>query len=139
VPIYVADFSKEELPNKAIVAGKDKEWIDIDETYEFLFSLHKEDLVQIQLKNEEPFLGYFKGAHSATAQVQIQSTDSDFIKIAGSKTAVIFKKYTIDSIGYYHEVKNEKRLGTISQEALKNGVIERRKRKGIVKKLKYLK
>jgi len=119
VPIYVADFSKEELPNKAIVAGKGKEWIEIDNSYSFLFSLHKEDLVQIQLKNEEPFIGYFKGAHSGTAQVQIQSIDSDFIKIAGSKTAVIFKKFTIDPLGYYHEVKSEKRLGTIPQEAKK--------------------
>jgi CRISPR-associated endonuclease Csn1 len=121
VPIYVADFAKEELPNKAIVAGKGKEWMEIDSSYSFLFSLHKEDLVQIQLKNEEPFIGYFKGAHSATAQVQIQSIDSDFVKIAGSKTAVIFKKYTIDPLGYYHEVKGEKRLGTIPQERKKRG------------------
>jgi len=119
VPIYVADFAKEELPSKAIVAGKGKEWIAIDSSYSFLFSLHKEDLVQIQLKNEEPFLGYFKGAHSATAQVQIQAIDSDYLKIAGSKTALIFKKYTIDPLGYYHEVKSEKRLGTIPQEAKK--------------------
>ena len=136
VPIYVADFAKEELPNRAIVAGKDKEWVEMDKSYEFLFSLHKEDLVQIQLKNEEPFMGYFKGAHSATAQVQIQSIDSDFVKIAGSKTAVIFKKYIIDPLGYYHEVKNEKRLGTIPQEALKNGVNERRKKKRSSKKAK---
>lgn len=119
VPIYVADFAKEELPNKAIVAGKGKEWIEIDSSYSFLFSLHKEDLVQIQLKSEEPFIGYFKGAHSGTAQVQVQAIDSDYLKIAGSKTALIFKKYTIDPLGYYHEVKGEKRLGTIPQEAKK--------------------
>lgn len=120
VPIYVADFAKEELPNKAIVAGKDKEWTKIDKSYNFLFSLYKEDLVQIQLKNEEPFLGYFKGAHSSTAQVYIQATDSDFIKTAGSKTALVFKKYTIDPLGYYHEVKSEKRLGSIPQKAKKH-------------------
>jgi CRISPR-associated endonuclease Csn1 len=119
VPIYVADFAKEELPNKAIVQGKGKEWIEMDDSYSFLFSLHKEDLVQIQLKNEEPFIGYFKGAHSGTAQVQVQAIDSDYLKIAGSKTALIFKKYTIDPLGYYHEVKGEKRLGTIPQEAKK--------------------
>lgn len=120
VPIYVADFAKGKLPNRAIIAGKDKEWTEMDENYNFLFSLYKEDLVQIQLKNEEPFLGYFKGAHSSTAQIYIQATDSDFIKTAGSKTALIFKKYTIDPLGYYHEVKGEKRLGTIPQEAKKH-------------------
>lgn len=124
VPIYVADFAKEELPNKAIVAGKDKEWIEIDDSYLFLYTLHKEDLVEITLKNETPFLGYFKGAHSGTAQVQIQSIESDNIKIAGSKTALSFKKYTIDSLGYYHEVRGEKRLGTIPQEAKKRKFIK---------------
>jgi hypothetical protein len=39
--------------------------------------------------------------------------------IAGSKTAVIFKKYTIDPLGYYHEIKGEKRFGTIPKEAKK--------------------
>ncbi len=119
VPIYVADFAKEALPNKAIVQGKGKEWIEMDNSCGFLFSLHKEDLVQIQLKNEVPFLGYFKGAHSGTAQIQIQAMDSDNVKVAGSKTAVTFKKFTIDPLGYYHEVKGEKRLGTISQERRK--------------------
>jgi CRISPR/Cas system Type II protein with McrA/HNH and RuvC-like nuclease domain len=41
VPIYVADCAKEELPNKAIVAGKGKEWIEMDGSYQFLFSLAK--------------------------------------------------------------------------------------------------
>lgn len=51
VPIYVADFAKGELPNKAIVALKPhSEWDEIDDSYKFLFSLHKEDIVQIQTK-----------------------------------------------------------------------------------------
>ncbi len=136
VPIYVADFAKDELPNRAIVQGKGKEWIEMDESYNFLFSLHKEDLVQIQLKKEERFVGYFKGADSATAQAQIQSIDTDLVKRAGSKTAEYIKKYTIDPLGYYYEVKSERRLGTIPQEALRNGVNERRVKKRMDKKQK---
>lgn len=112
VPIYVADFSNKILPNKAIVAGKGKEWIEMDESYNFLFSLAKEDLVEIQLKKQDPLLGYFKGVDSSTAQVKIQETDSEILHKLGSKTAVSFRKFTIDPLGYYHEIKLEKRLDT---------------------------
>jgi hypothetical protein len=43
----------------------------------------------------------------------------DSVARYGSKTLMHIKKYTIDPLGYYHEVKSEKRLGTISQEAKK--------------------
>ena len=35
-------------------------------------------------------------------------------------SAIAVKKYTIDPLCYYHEVKGEKRLGTIPQEAKKH-------------------
>ena len=60
----------------------------------------------------------------------------DFDCDVGVKFAVAVRKYQIDLLGYYHEVKNERRLGTIPQEALKNGVNERRKKKRINKKVK---
>lgn len=134
VPIYVADFAKLELPNKAIVAGKDKEWIEMDKGYEFLFSLNKDDIVEIKLKNKGHFLGYFKQADSSTANIKLQKIESDEQFNFGSKTAEYIKKYTVDPLGYYHEVKNEKRLGTIPQEAKKKtkdgkSVTERRKEK----------
>lgn len=137
IPIYVADFAKNELPNNAIVAGKDKEWIEMDETYEFLFSLHKDDLFEIKLKNKEPFIGYFRGVHSGTAGITLRKIDSDReISGIGSKMAQYINKYTIDPLGYYHEVKGEKRLGTIPQEAKRNGVLEKREKKRGVRKNK---
>jgi CRISPR-associated endonuclease Csn1 len=129
VPIYVADFAKHELPNKAIVAGKDKEWIFMDDSYEFLFSLHKDDVVEIKLKNKEGFLGYFRQADSSTANIKLQKIETDEQFNFGSKTAEYIKKYQIDPLGYYHEVKGERRLGTIPQEAKQNGVNERRAKK----------
>jgi hypothetical protein len=120
VPIYVADFAKEELPNKAIVQGKGKEWTEMDESYQFLFSLAKDDLVMLHQKDKEPLLGFFVGANSANGNIDIKSIDTqEVFKSLGPKTAVALKKYTIDPLGYYHEVKNEKRLGTIPQEAKK--------------------
>lgn len=143
VPIYVADFAKKELPNKAIVAQKSSdEWDEMDMSFQFLFSLHKEDMIEIKTKKTPArpsitALGYFNSAHSGTAQIIIGSPDNsendifcrdknkdgtpkgDSIARYGSKTLVYIKKYTIDPLGYYHEVKGEKRLGTIPQERKK--------------------
>lgn len=120
VPIYVADFAKEELPNKAIVQGKGKEWIEMDESYQFLFSLAKDDIVSIKVKNKDALFGFFGGVHSGTAGISIKMVDtSEEISGIGSKTAEYIKKYTIDPLGYYHEVKHETRLGTIPQEQRK--------------------
>lgn len=131
VPIYVADFAKQELPNKAIYRGKDKERIDMDTSYEFLFSLAKDDLVAIKVKGKNEVFGYFRGVHSGTAGITVRKVDSDEeISGIGSKTAGFIKKYNINPLGYYTEVKQEKRrLGTIPQEAARNGVYDRRANK----------
>ncbi|WP_199919417.1 type II CRISPR RNA-guided endonuclease Cas9 [Helicobacter enhydrae] len=65
VPIYTFDFAKGVLPNKAIVAGKKdgviKDWLEMDENYEFCFSLSKNDCVKIQTKEmEEPIVAVYK-------------------------------------------------------------------------------
>lgn len=125
VPIYVADFAKEELPNRAIVAGKGKEWKEMDDSYQFLFSLAKDDILRIKLKKDEPFIGYFKSADSSTANIKLQYIEQDVQLNFGSKTAEYIKKYTIDPLGYYHEVKGKKRLGTIPQEAKKRRIIKK--------------
>lgn len=57
VPIYTMDFALKVLPNKAVVQGKDKksglikDWILMDENYEFCFSLYKDSLILIQTKD----------------------------------------------------------------------------------------
>lgn len=71
VPIYTYDFAIGRLPNKAIVSGKDKlgvikDWIEMDENYEFCFSLFKDDLVCIQTKEmDKPVYAYYVGADSS--------------------------------------------------------------------------
>lgn len=57
VPIYVSDFAKKELPNKAIVANKSEaEWIEMTEEYIFKFSLYPNDLVKIKRKMKKIFM-----------------------------------------------------------------------------------
>ncbi len=50
---------------------------------------------------------------------KVKLPKKDFECDQGIKFAVTVRKYAIDPLGYYHEVRTEKRLGTIPQEAQK--------------------
>lgn len=78
VPIYTYDFAVGKLPNKAIVQGKEKsgvikDWIEMDENYEFCFSLFKNDCIRIQTKEmQEPVLAIYKATSSSTASINLE-------------------------------------------------------------------
>lgn len=111
VPIYLADGIKPELPNKAIVANKpESEWIVMDETYAFKFSLYMDDLMSV-VKGDKKIFGYYKGTGRATASITIEGHDRNFIQPSiGVKTVDNIKKYQVDPLGRYVEVKSETRL-----------------------------
>ena len=123
VPIYVGDFVKDKLPNKAIVAGN-KPWIEMDDEYEFKFSFYKRDLIEVQTKKTATkesvqVLGYYDSTHSGTAKLMLKSHDGSIEHGFGSQNLVFIKKYQVDALGNYVEVKNEKRQGTIKEGRLK--------------------
>lgn len=116
VPIYVADVAKPDLPGRAVVAYKpEDEWPEMDETYQFLFSLYPNDWIRIQLKGELRE-GYFSGLDRATGAVSLWVHDRN--KNAGKdgqwrgigiKTAKQVEKYHVDLLGNLRKVRNEKR------------------------------
>lgn len=116
VPIYVADFARKILPNKAIVANKnEKDWIEMTQEYEFQFSLYPNDLVKVKKKNEPEIITYYRSTHRGTAAINIQknpniSGEQNLISY-GSKTLEIFEKYQVDILGNISKVKKEKRRG----------------------------
>jgi len=123
VPIYVSDFVKDTLPNKAIVAGN-KPWIEMDEEYEFIFSFYKRDLIEVKTKKTAKkeavqLLGYYDSTHSGTAQILIKSHDNIKELLLGSQNLVFIKKYQVDALGSYVEVKSETRQGSIKEGRLK--------------------
>jgi len=123
VPIYISDFVKDKLPNKAIVAGN-KPWIEMDDDYEFKFSFYKSDLIEIQTKKTATkesiqLLGYYDSTHSGTANLTIKSHDGREEFSLGSQNLMFIKKYQVDALGNYVEVKNEKRQGSIKESRLK--------------------
>ena len=85
VPIYTMDFALGILPNKAVVSGKDKktreikDWKEMDEKYEFCFSLFKDDLIKIQKKDmKEPKFCYYKNFNVSNASICIAKHDNKF-------------------------------------------------------------
>lgn len=84
VPVYTMDFALGILPNKAVVVGKDKndvikDWLEMDSSYEFIFSLYKDDLLLVQKKEmAEPELCYFMSFNSSIAQISVAKHDNNF-------------------------------------------------------------
>ncbi len=113
VPIYVSDFAKKELPNKAIVAHKDeKNWIEMTKDYKFKFSLYANDLVKIKRKDEKEFFAYYTSTHRGTGAINTLAVNGEKkIEGIGVKGLEIFEKYQVDVLGIISKIKKEKREG----------------------------
>ncbi len=109
VPVYLSDMGKE-LPNKAIVVHKpESEWIAIDDTFKFKFSLYMDDLVKVT-KGKKTILGYFKGTHRVNASITLKAHDESFeVSGIGVKQLDNIQKYMVDPLGVTIEVKQERR------------------------------
>lgn len=127
VPIYVADTVKPELPNKAVVAGKD--WKVMDDK-DFIFSLYPNDLIRVvsskgikmTLKFKESTLPkectkndillYYTGADISVAAISGVNHDNSYLSRGiGIKRLQLIEKYEVDVLGNYHKVGKETRQG----------------------------
>ncbi len=125
VPIYVADFSKKNLPNQFVTPNKmRKDWGTIDESFDFLFSLYKGDLVRIKNKKGvsckgahgsqlyPEIYGYFGGLDVGTMGITVNAHDSSWkARSIGTRNLDEFEKWQVDVLGRKSKVKKEKRLG----------------------------
>lgn len=117
VPVYV-HHRVTGLPDRAVVAFKDEdEWTQIDESFDWCFSLYPNDLVQIRLKNES-FLGYYSGTDRSTGAISIWAHDRNqtvgkdgLIRGVGVKTALKVEKLHVDTLGNIYPAPPEKRRG----------------------------
>nr|WP_314592928.1 type II CRISPR RNA-guided endonuclease Cas9 [uncultured Neisseria sp.] len=106
VPIYSWQVAKGILPDRAVVQGKDEEdWQLIDDSFNFKFPLHPNDLVEVITKKARIF-GYFASCHRGTGNINIRIHDLDnkvgkngILEGIGVKTALSFQKYQIDELG----------------------------------------
>ena len=124
VPIYVADLVNKKFkhyfqPYEEINGNKVEA-----EPSDFLFSLYKDDYIEIDVENNEKFKGYFNQYNAQSGQIYLGSVDNSMIfkirdkkedcgfhfdkekKISLSKCITI-KKYTISALGDKILVKKE--------------------------------
>lgn len=115
VPVYV-HHRVTGLPNRAVVAFKDEdEWTLIDDSFEFCFSLHPNDLVRVKLKKEIRE-GYYASTHRGTGCINIWAHDRNLnvgkdgsIEGIGVKTALSIEKFNVDVLGNRYPAQPETR------------------------------
>lgn len=110
VPIYISDMGKD-LPNKAISTQKDG-WIEMDNTYNFCFTIYSNTLLSINMtgKPEDENFWYFRSIDRSDGRLTLDSHDKTITeKRISPKSAFSIKKYQIDVLGEYHEIKHETR------------------------------
>ena len=89
----------------------------MDEKYQFLFSLHKNDWICVQGKPKtKPFSGYYAGLDRSKGSIDFWSHDRNqaegikgFYHGIGVKGAESFSKYHVDILGGLHKVQEETR------------------------------
>jgi CRISPR-associated endonuclease Csn1 len=116
VPVYVHHSVAKELPNRAIIQGRDEaDWTLIDDSFEFCFSIHPNDLIKIKLKNAIT-QGYYAGCDRSTGAISLWAHDRNeavgkdgLIRSIGVKTAISAEKFNVDVLGNIYPAPKEQR------------------------------
>ncbi len=106
-----------------------KDWVEMDENYEFCFCLYPNDLVEIQSsKMQKPVLGLYKSSNASKASISMEhlshymlnedelnfykNEENKFIiESLGVKTLKVFRKKTISVLGEVKDAPKCKREG----------------------------
>ncbi|MGX3097697.1 type II CRISPR RNA-guided endonuclease Cas9 [Helicobacter sp. 23-1046] len=98
VPIYTMDFALGILPNKAVVGDKDKsgvikEWLEMDSSYKFCFSLFKDDLILVQKKEmSKAELCYFVSFTTSGVGINFEKHDSFYVNLSENQRKLFTAK-----------------------------------------------
>jgi len=116
-PLYVADTAKKKLPDQT-ADGETQ----IDNSFDFRFSLHPNDLAKVTLKGKGSILGYFRGyggppnpynitlaIHDRNKNGHERANDKGEIPSIGIKTALNIEKFNVDVLGNTYPAPPEKR------------------------------
>ena len=114
VPVYPHQIADRTTfyrpPGRAVVAYEaEQEWTTIDASFEFLFSLHANSLVEVTKPDGEVIFGYFKGLHRGTGAISLapQENQRRVRGGIGAKTLMDFRKLAVDRLGRVTVVKRE--------------------------------
>ena len=125
------------MQNKAIVANKDeKEWVKIDESYIFKFSMFMDDLIKVT-KGDKVIFGYFSGTDRSTSSITLEAQDrSALYRSIGVKTQDEIQKFAVDPLGNITEIKHEIRLSLTNVKSNQQRIADRKARREKVEQAK---
>lgn len=112
VPLYNSDIAKKGIPDLIIKAGCPNrlEWERVDDSYEFMFSLFKNDMVRI-IKGNKEIWGYYKRCPGNVPSIYIDTHDNSGKNPTqyGITTLKSFEKYYVDVLGNKYLMNGEVR------------------------------
>ncbi|HDR7606685.1 TPA: type II CRISPR RNA-guided endonuclease Cas9 [Bacillus mycoides] len=112
VPIYVMDTVHSELPNKAVTSSKGYEqWLTIDNSFTFKFSLYPYDLVRLVKGDEDCFL-YFSTLDINSDRLNFKDVNKPSKQAEyrySLKTIENLEKYEVGVLGDLRLVRQETR------------------------------
>jgi CRISPR-associated endonuclease Csn1 len=113
VPVYPHDVvTRQAPPDRAVQGGGDiSKWPVVDDTYEFIWSIYPMSLLEITKPDGEVIKGYFRGLDRNTGALTVSdvSDSSSTRKGIGVRTALGFRKLSVDRLGRVSEVRSETR------------------------------
>ena len=111
VPQYIANVAQHQLKTKAIVQGKaESEWTQIDDSFDFCFSLCRNDLIKVVTAKKDIIFGYYKGTNRAIGTIDVEAHDSSWLKESiGVKTCNSIEKFIVTPLGEFYKVRKEPR------------------------------
>jgi CRISPR-associated endonuclease Csn1 len=116
-PVYRHEVATAALPPMRVAKGgvDESRWIAINAgnaRFEFLFSLHPMNLVEMTKPDGETILGYFRGfdRHTGALAVSDVADSSSIRRGIGARNLLRFGKLQVDRLGTVHAVAREPRL-----------------------------
>ncbi len=113
VPVYPHQIvTMDRPPDRAVDAGKDeKDWAKVNESYDFLFSLHGNSLVEVSKPDGKVILGYFKGLDRSTGAIALAEPQNPLAirRGLGARTLLGIRKFAVDRLGRVSEIPRETR------------------------------
>ena len=151
VPIYTMDFALGKLPKMAVVSGKDKsgiikDWLEMDSSYRFCFSLFKDDLIRVQKKEmKDAELCYFVSFDTAGGQIKVEKHDNHFAsltenqkllfniatqqEVAGKSIGIqnlkVFEKWQVSPLGEVKKAEFKERESISLKSSPKNSKLNK--------------
>ena len=113
VPIYPHHIAKLPTPpTKAVQANTPEiEWPEMDNSYEFMWSLNPMNYLEIETNKGDSIAGYNRGLDRATGAVIVSKhhNSSELVKGIGARTLKVLNKYFTDRLGKLILIEKETR------------------------------